>query len=312
LGAYRYFAVRGADLVRAVRGSLAAAPTAGVLDGEVERVEETEGGARVVVDGRTQVARWLFDGRVDPIRLRPDTCRHRWLTQSFEGWEVRTGRDAFDPPVVTLMDFRTPQRDAVRFLHVLPFSARRALVEHVVCASAPAPPDEHEEALRHYLAGSPARGDYDLVRRERGATPLTDYPFPRRTGRRVLAVGIAGGRVKPSSGYAFRRIQLDAAAVVRSLLARGHPFDLPGTPARYRRYDAALLDVMARRGGEVASLFTALFARNPIGRVFRFLDEAASPLEELLLGATLPRHLWLGALLEPRLAAAAPAKGGTP
>jgi lycopene beta-cyclase len=311
LGAYRYHAVRGADLARAVRRSLAAVPNAWVLDGAVERVEESADGARVVVDGREHLAGWVFDGRFDPARLRPDPSACRWLTQSFEGWEVRTARDAFDPGVVTLMDVRTPQRGALRFFHVLPFSARRALVEHVVCASRPAPPGEHESALRDYLAVSPARGDYAVVRRERGATPLTDYAFPRRFGRRVLTVGIAGGRVKPSSGYAFRRIQLDAAAVVRSLLTSGHPFDLPRAPGRYRRYDAALLDVIASRGGEVASLFTALFARNPIARIFRFLDEAAPLGEELLLGATLPPRLWLRALTGPgRVLGSAPG-GGT-
>jgi lycopene beta-cyclase len=48
----------------------------------------------------------------------------------------------------------------------------------------------------------------------------------------VLAIGVNGGRIKPSTGYAFSRVQADSEAIVQSLLTHGHPFALPAGPAR--------------------------------------------------------------------------------
>jgi lycopene beta-cyclase len=115
-----------------------------------------------------------------------------------------------------------------------------------------------------------------------------------------MAIGARAGLVKPSTGYGFRRIQQDSAAIVRSLEATGRPWGVPPVPERHRMYDALLLDVLARRGPVVAEIFAALFARNPLGRVLRFLDETTTPAEEAALIATLPPRPFLEAM--PRLA----------
>ena len=47
---------------------------------------------------------------------------------------------------------------------------------------------------------------------------------------------------------------------------------------------------------KAAAIFGALFARNPLRRVLRFLDESSTPLEELQLIATLPPRPFLQAL----------------
>ena len=88
--------------------------------------------------------------------------------------------------------------------------------------------------MRDYLETVLGIKEYRIVATEGGVNPLTDQPFPRRLGRRIMTIGIPGGRVKPSSGYAFWRIQQDSAAIVRSLLQVEHPFDVP------RRFSASI------------------------------------------------------------------------
>jgi lycopene beta-cyclase len=139
--------------------------------------------------------------------------------------------------------------------------------------------------------------DYQLIEEENGVIPMTDQPFPRRAGARVMNIGAKGGRVKPSTGYTFQRIQRDSAAIVQSLLRRGYPFAVTGDSAWYRLHDSIMLDVMARQGGQMSSLFTAIFRRNPIRRIFRFLDEAGSPLNDVALLVSLPPWPFLRALL---------------
>ena len=54
---------------------------------------------------------------------------------------------------------------------------------------------------------------------------------------------------------------------------------------------------MARRGPASARVFVALFARNPVDRVLRFLDERASLGEVLAIVLTLPAWRWFLAAL---------------
>jgi len=112
-----------------------------------------------------------------------------------------------------------------------------------------------------------------------------------------MTIGIQGGRIKPSTGYAFTRMQKDSSAIVRSLLEVGHPFRVPAGPRRYRVFDSVLLEMMTQHGERIESIFTALFKYNPAERIFRFLDEAASLWENCLMIPSLPPQLPLQVLL---------------
>ncbi len=126
-------------------------------------------------------------------------------------------------------------------------------------------------ALRAYLDEIGA-GNYRVLETERGVIPMTDHPFPRRLGRRILAIGTRGGRVKPSTGYAFARIQRDSERIVASLLRHGHPFAIPADSLRHRLHDSVLLEILAKEPQLVRPIFTDIFKKNPIQRVLKFLD----------------------------------------
>jgi lycopene beta-cyclase len=108
-----------------------------------------------------------------------------------------------------------------------------------------------------------------------------------------MNIGTRGGRVKPSSGYAFTRIQRDSAAIVRSLLKHGHPFDVPSDPRFYRLCDSLMLHVMHRHSDWLVPLFVRLFERNPIERILSFLDEHALPGQNLRLTMSLLPELFV-------------------
>jgi lycopene beta-cyclase len=251
-----------------------------VVRAAADRVEDGEDGAVIVVNGERFVSDWVYDSRVPP----PAPAPYVHLVQSFEGVCVETDDDAFDPDAAVLMDFRTVQEpDATRFFYVLPVTARRAIVMGV--AFAPTLRDHDPAAwVREGLGIANAR----VLRVERGATPMTDRPFPRRRGKRVLAIGIAGGRLKPSTGYALTRIQDDSDAILASLARSGHPFDLPEASRVWAWGDAVMLRVLRRHGPEMGRIFALMFARNPPDRVLRFLDEGASFWDVAALIGSLP------------------------
>src|SRR5215467_11977727 len=152
---------------------------------------------------------------------------------------------------------------------VLPLSERHALVESVLCTATSISWEACSQALRAYLDTILHVKAYCIRRQEQGINPLTDWPFPRQSGKHMMTIGIQGGRIKPSTGYAFTRMQKDSSAIVRSLLEVGHPFHVPADPRRYRFFDSVLLEMMTQHGEGIESIFTALFKRNPAERIFR-------------------------------------------
>jgi lycopene beta-cyclase len=300
LGGYRYVRMRGADFYRFALQQLAACPNVSFLRGVIERVEDGETAATVVVDGQAITTEWAFDSLVRSAEMKRATAGSQFLRMHFKGWEIETACLAFNPQSATLFDFRVPQQnaaqDAMRFFYVLPFSETRALVEYTLFSAGVLRQDEYECALREHIGERLGIRDYQVVMQENGVVPITDYAFPRHAGRRVMTIGTKAGRVKPSTGYSFLRIQDDSAAIVRSLLKHGHPFDVPADPPFYRLCDALLLQIMLRDGGRVAPIFDALFTRNPAPRIFRFLDQVAAPVEVLALMGSLPCAPFLKAL----------------
>ncbi|MEQ1572110.1 MAG: lycopene cyclase family protein, partial [Myxococcota bacterium] len=193
LGPYRYRLVRAEVLHAAARRAVEASGGR-VICGRVTAIEDGPEAAVVVVDGARYPARWVYDSRpLDPPQ---------GLVQGIVGAWVETEDDAFEPDTATLMDFRAPQETgAVRFFHVMPTSARRALVTGVTFA------DEHRPIdLDAYLSQVLGLAHWRITGREGGSTRMTDHRFPRRTGTRVLTLGNAGGRLKASTGYALVRI----------------------------------------------------------------------------------------------------------
>jgi lycopene beta-cyclase len=68
---------------------------------------------------------------------------------------------------------------------------------------------------------------------------------------------------------------------VQSLLRTGQPFAIPPDRRRNRFYDSVMLDVFAKEPELGRPILEAIFAKNPVQRVLKFLDDRSSVWEEL-------------------------------
>ena len=275
LGSYRYRMIRGLDYYQFVRKALAGNTDFIFISGKVDTLENTVAGVRVRSSAGEFTARYGFDSR--PPAIEPNLNKHRYLLQHFVGWEVQTDTDAFDPSLVEFMDFRGEQHQEARFIYVLPFTARKALIEYTLFSTKPLPKAEYEVAIREYLSTTLGLTNYRITAEEVGAIPMTDHPLPVREGAHIVNIGTRGGRAKPSTGYAFKRIQHQSARLVAALASTGHPpTDPTGDKWQFRLFDTLLLDIMQRQGETTRDIFRELFERNPVERILRFLDETTS------------------------------------
>ena len=238
----------------------------------------------------------VFDGRPPAPGTWP-LGRHPFLWQDFVGWRVCTARDVFDPAAVDLMDFRTAgevsKAAALRFLYVLPLSAREALVETTAFTTAPLAPADHEAHLRAALAArlggllGEAGAAYEIISREAGRIPMTTAPPPAPAAPGVVPIGTRAGAPRPSTGYAFLAIQ-DHARRLAAVTAKGRARPLPVRGAGARWLDRVFLTRLIADPAAAPWLFHRLFARVPPDRLVRFLSECGTPRDHLAVMAALP------------------------
>ncbi len=222
----------------------------------------------------------LFSSLTDFGSLR-EKYRGPWLQQHFVGWFVKTENPVFDTQVATLMDFDVAQH-RTEFMYILPDSRNTALIEHTLFSDTLLSQEEYETAIRRYLTRLNA-GQYEIVRKEKGIIPMTDYPFHRMNTKRVIFIGSAGGWTRASTGYTFRNSGVLAERITANFLAGKRDFRPIVAPGRFLFYDRVMLDVLQRRNELGPQFLFKVYARNPIDRVFRFLDGSSTFAEEMMI-----------------------------
>jgi lycopene beta-cyclase len=267
--------VRGIDFYRYTKEAINQNVNVHFVQGTASVVTDGEDQdlASVNVDGRTFQARWILKGAFLPSDFIPKPERYHYLTQHFQGWIIHTKSPQFDPKTFTMFDFRTPQMDAMRFIYVLPFTTHDALIEYTQFTKKPQTADAYDFALQAYIRDTLNITEYKVMETEAGGIPMTNHPFARKIGHRIMTIGTPGGLVKPSTGYAFHRILKDTEQIIQSLIRYDHPFAIQSPPRQYAFFDRIMLGVMERDGSKMEHIFSQMFRNNGIKRIFNFLDE---------------------------------------
>lgn len=295
---YRYCMVRGKDFYDYARQEIAKNPNLEWRQATIRQIIPEE--SAVVTNQGRFTAKWIFNSAFVPVEALTDTSTtpfahphtqtggrpegYSWLLQHFKGWEVETPEPRFDPETVTFMDFRIEQNGETRFVYVLPFTEYRALVEFTVFSPSLLPVSDYDEALKDYLWEQLGIANYHIAEEEFGVIPMSDYAFPIKTGASVIHIGTAGGFVKASSGYAFKRTQRKIRRLVDDWEATGTPHpEAMQSLFRFRMYDSILLRVLEEGRVPGALVFERLFRHLPASHVLRFLDEDTNLKEEIQL-----------------------------
>ena len=234
----------------------------------------------------------LFDSR-PPIIKEP---MGPLVLQSFVGWRVKLQEDYWTPNQMTLMDFGIPQNDFTQFMYVLPTDAKEALVEMTRFGSEPLPHELASNHLRNYLL---SRGlSFEILHEERGVIPMTQYAEVKDQDARIVSTGARAGRVKATTGYAFKSMFEHAKELAESIAQERKDSSwlrLPkSTMDRFNFYDHLLLHILKHKPHWGKEIFESLFATQKASKVFQFLDEKSSFKWELSMFSRLPimKFLW--------------------
>ncbi len=251
----------------------------------IKRVTENQF-AEITTDKNTYRARIAFKSFID---YDIDISQHLYVAQHFGGWFIKMEDPYFDTQTATFMDFRIPQNDDCRFFYVLPVSPNEALVEIAIFSNHILKQQDYDTYIEAYISTYLNINKYSIKEKEIGVIPMTDYPFWKHNSRKIYHIGGAGGAIKPSSGFAFKRIQQHTQLLIEALK---NGKDLNPTYSifqnRFHLYDQVLLDVLLTQDRNGDKIFTELFRNNPAPQVYRFLDGDTSIMQEMKLFSSLP------------------------
>jgi lycopene beta-cyclase len=285
-GSTPYHMVAARDFYAAAQASIDQQPNMASRRGTSVVGEPSHSGGvwNIRTSSGTVTARSVVDTR--PPRLPRRDGATLW--QSFYGQEIECSAAVFEPSSIDLMDFLAPDPRHIPFVYVLPVTRTRALVEVTVFGATPLAPRELSARLEAAVAKRVRGAPFTTLRSEHGILPMGLNETPRATQGSRVKVGVMAGGARPSTGYAFQRIQRWAVECAQALESDGHPVGHRPGPLPLRVMDQIFLDVLRADPGRGGALFFSLFSRADPARVIRFLSGDASAIDSLAVVAAMP------------------------
>jgi len=296
---YEYKMIRGIDFYNHVLDKAKQQSNIHFLYGNVQSLFNDLNKAVVTIDDKQITADYIFNSII--FKDETNTIKTKstyYLLQHFKGWLVETANNIFDDRVATFMDFRVSQQHGTTFIYVLPTAANKALIEYTLFTEKLLDANEYDIALNGYLKNFLKTENYKILETEFGVIPMTNISFSQGK-RNIVSIGTAGNQTKASSGFTFQFIQKHSDLIIKALVKGKDPhIKNKFLQKRFNIYDKTLLNILCNKklGGD--KIFTDLFRKNPVQRVFRFLDNETNPVEELKLLNTVSTTVFLPAAVQ--------------
>ncbi|MEO9480838.1 MAG: lycopene cyclase family protein [Maribacter dokdonensis] len=293
---YSYKMIRGIDFYDHYLKKVKATSNITFVQDTVVGISETEDQVAVKAVNNTYTGKYIFNSLFD-YKMATQQTKYPVLQQHFIGWVIKVNKPIFNTEEVTYMDFSIPQKGNTRFMYVLPYSNDTALIEYTLFSEKLLPTPEYEEAIEDYILQRFQCQEYEIIEREFGSIPMTAYDFREHHTNRIRYIGTAGGWAKPSTGYTF----MSTANKVPKLIAfikEGKPLKKLKLKGKFWFYDMLFLDVLYNDNANGHVIFESIFKALPPQKVFKFLDEKTSLIEDLEYINSCPKQPFIKALIK--------------
>jgi len=293
---YSYKMIRGIDFYDHYLKKVKATSNITFVQDTVVGISETEDLVEVKAVNNTYTGKYIFNSLFD-YKMATQQTKYPVLQQHFIGWVIKVNKPIFNTEEVTYMDFSIPQKGNTRFMYVLPYSNDTALIEYTLFSEKLLPTPEYEEAIEDYILQRFQCQEYEIIEREFGSIPMTAYDFREHHTNRIRYIGTAGGWAKPSTGYTF----MSTANKVPKLIAfikEGKPLKKLKLKGKFWFYDMLFLDVLYNDNANGHVIFESIFKALPPQKVFKFLDEKTSLIEDLEYINSCPKQPFIKALIK--------------
>jgi len=281
---YVYKMLRSSDFYNKTLSLITRSENVTLVYDEVKSIDADTG--KVDCANGSYISDMVFSSKL-PIDI--DYSKSLYTDQHFGGWFVEFQEDVFDSDTATFMDFRIDQNNEHRFCYVLPLTGRKALVEVAIFSNDHQDQNGYDQILADYISEYISESDYSIKEREYGVIPMTNYSFWDHNKGKLYHIGTAGGAVKPSSGYAFRRILQHTDRIIECLVSKGSiSKSYDQFRGRHLLYDSTMLDVLEVQNISGAKVFSDLFKNAKPDLILKFLDGDTTFIEDIGIMKSVP------------------------
>jgi lycopene beta-cyclase len=194
------------------------------------------------------------------------------------------------------MDFTVEQRGNTRFMYILPYSKKEALFEYTLFSQDVLAYDIYKTEIEKYLLDKNII-EYEIVEKEQGSIPMTCYKFWEKNSENIIHIGTAGGWSKASTGFTFKNTSKKTAKLLNHL-KQNKPLVEFHKVSKFWYYDLLLLDILHEMNYLGSSIFSQLFKRTPVQKIFKFLDEETLLYEDLQVMLKMPPKNFIRAVFK--------------
>ena len=273
LSPYKYKMIKSNEFYLSIGDKISKASNFTYLNSTVNEIDKVNN--KVKTDDGEFSSSIIFSSIYNEVSFK----KYPLLKQHFIGWTIETKNENFDDNKITFMDFSVDQKDEIRFMYILPFSKNKALIEYTLFSGEIINDDEYEKEIKAYLKKKNIL-NYSIVEKEKGMIPMTCYPFFENNTDTYFQIGTAGGWSKPSTGYTIKN-SIEKIDIIINSLKQNKPLSKIRFKNRFWYYDLLFLDVLIASKGKGSQVFSDLFKNNDPIKIFKFLDEKTSVMEEL-------------------------------
>lgn len=264
---HRFFTIKACDLVAFLRSELRRDRTVTMLEDRVELIVEDSVSVSVTTTKGCYSAQYVLDSR--PVSWSVD----RHLSLQGYGFEIELKKPIQESDFLVFMDTRNTNTNSMEFFFSLPISDNVLIIDYTNASDLFVDADFVDLRLRNYIEKTLKITDYLIMRKEGklAATPLR--VTPRRVTARTIEIGVRGGRLKATTGFAFMRIYHDAIRIVE-LINQGHALNkLQKQSMVHNVIDRTAVFMMTRYPRFTKSQLLNTLKRKNLDLILSFLDE---------------------------------------
>lgn len=290
----KYFYVNSLDLYDETK-SILSSYSVTYIGNKIKNLESTETENILLSDGdRSYISQFVFDSR--PPLWNDLKTNESFIWQSFIGWriELNSELEYSQPNTFTMMDFGVEQNNSCQFMYTLPFSKNEILIELTRFDKEILTQQTAEPILLEYIQNQLGFYNYRVKEIEIGKIPMSSGEIKTEcTNSNHILMGSAAGLVKPSTGYAFKRMAYHSFSIAQNIKENLKPKRPLESPKRFKFYDRLLLKILEKDSTKGANIFSSLFKKVPTSLVLMFLDEKTSFTQDIQILSSLPKGIFI-------------------
>ena len=290
---YNYKYVRSIDFYNYSLKKIKETPNINLYLGEsVKKINKNKNNYLVCTEKNKYIAKNIID-----TRPKKDIyLKEPFLFQSFLGYELEVKNHVSKFDTAKVMDDMRLIKGIFVFDYVLPFGKNKILIE-VTTFSEKEMSIYSLQAMLNNTLRKYRFEKYKIIRKEYGVIPMgfIDNNLISKKKNYFLA-GTLGGAVRPSSGYAFLRIQEWAMKCTKLLQTKNKIISHQKEKLIEKKLDMIFLRTLVNNPQYVPNIFYIFLKRVSTDTLIRFMSGNANILDYFKIVFSMPKRIFLKSL----------------